>query len=468
MSKSSTPKGRKPVLTVGLLFAMLLVASCSVIAQGVDYEEEYENYISIKLFPDESILMALKGGFAEAVSSSEDISAEDISLTLETSTEGDVTEIDSHLSVELSPSTYSSLADLDLDIEGHSDDTYTNLTLLVDYPGYVGLSGSVGIVIVDPPYGLVLDLDLEVEIYYELYPQESIQMMLAFLPLLEAQMAEQVTEATDGQVTLERFEISDLVEGNDSASFTARLSLEGDVQEGLQAVAEGMGAEITQPEEPGEAAPLTIEAFDFHVSFDGSTLTLEVNGGGTVVGDFNGQLNNFKDVSLEGMLNNMELDEEERALIAQAMPIDLDALDTQLDVGYSVEDDEAAYTFSLEGLGLNPPSFETILVSLEEISKQEPMGDFMLVLEGESIENEYISFSVPGETKQPLVEEEQVVVWNLEDIENLEDVGNEVKTEEASSDEVNTGQGSNSTTIMVAAAAGLLIIGALAFLRMRQ
>jgi hypothetical protein len=442
MSKSSTAKGRRSVLTVGLLFAMLLVASCSVIAQGVDYEEEYENYISIKLFPDESILMALKGGFAEAVSPSVDISAEDISLTLETSTEGDVTEIDSHLSVELSPSTYSSLADLDLDIEGHSDDTYTNLTLLVDYPGYVGLSGSVGIVIVD--------------------------MMLAFLPILEAQMAEQVTEATDGQVTLERFEISDLVEGNDSASFTARLSLEGDVQEGLQAVAEGMGAEITQPEEPGEAAPLTIEAFDFHVSFDGSTLTLEVNGGGTVVGDFNGQLNNFKDVSLEGMLNNMELDEEERALIAQAMPIDLDALDTQLDVGYSVEDDEAAYTFSLEGLGLNPPSFETILVSLEEISKQEPMGDFMLVLEGESIENEYISFSVPGETKQPLVEEEQVVVWNLEDIENLEDVGNEVKTEEASSDEVNTGQGSNSTTIMVAAAAGLLIIGALAFLRMRQ
>ena len=458
MSKHSTPKSRKSILTVGLLLAIVLVASCSVIAQGLDYEEEYENYIAIKLFPDESILMTLKGGFAEEVSPYDVVSAEDITLTLETSTEGDVTEIDSHISVELSPSDYSSLADLDIDMEGHSDDTYTNLTLLVDYPGYVGLSGSVGIVVVDPPYGLVLDLDLEVELYYELYPQESIQMMLAFLPLLEAQMAEQVSEATDGQVTLKRFEISDLVEGTDSASFTARLSLEGDIQEGLQAVAEGMGAEITTPEEPGEAAPLTIESFDFHVSFNGGTLTLEVDGGGTVVGDFNGHLNNFKDASLEGLLNNVELDEEERTLIAQAMPIDLDALDTQLEVGYSVEGDEAAYTFSLEGLGLNPPSFETVLVSLEELSRQEPMGDFMLVLEGESDDNEYISFSVPGETKQPVVEEEQVVVWNLEDIENLEDVDNEVKTEETS----------NNTIIMIAAAAGLLIIGALAFIRMRQ
>ncbi len=458
MSKPSTPKGRISILPVGLLFAMLLVSSCSVIVQGLDYEEEYENYLAIKLFPDDSILMTLRGSHAEAISPWEDVSAEDVVLTLETATEGDVTEIDSHLSVELSPSTYSSLANLDLDIEGHIDDTYTNLTLLIDYPGYVGLSGSVGIVVVDPPYGLVLDLDLELEIYYSFYPQESIQMMLAFIPILESQIAGQVMEATDGHVTLERFEISNLVEGIDSASFTARLSLEGDIQEGLQAVAEGMGAEITQPEEPDEATPLTIESFDFHISFDGSSLTLEADSGGTVVGDFNGQLNNFKDVSLEQLLNNMELDEEERTLVARAMPIDLDALDTQLEVGYSVVDEEAAYTFSLEGLGLNPPSFETLLVSLEELSRQEPMGDFKLVLEGESIKNQYIAFSVPDETKQPILEEEQVVVWNLEDIENLEDVGNEVKTEKAS----------NTTTIMVAAAAGLLIIGSLAFLRMRQ
>ena len=63
MSKPSTPKGRISILTVGLLFAMLLVSSCSVIARGVDYEEEYENYIAIKLFPDDSILIALKVRF---------------------------------------------------------------------------------------------------------------------------------------------------------------------------------------------------------------------------------------------------------------------------------------------------------------------------------------------------------------------------------------------------------------------
>ena len=455
MPKPKSFKGRRSLLPVGLLFVLVLVSSCTVIAYCADSEFEYENYLAIKVYPDDSIVMTLKGSHAEAISPGEEVSVGDVELTLETATEGDVTDIDSHLSVRLSPSTYSSMANLDLDIEGHSDDTYTNLTLSIDYPGYIGMSGSLGIVVVDPPYGLVLDLDLEMELYYTFYPQESIQMTLAFIPILETQIAEQVMEATDGHVTLERLEVSNLVEGVDSASFTARLSLAGDIKEGLQAVAEGMGGEITQPD---EAAPLTIEAFDFHVSFDGGSLTLEADNGGTVVGDFNGQLNNFKDVSLEQLLNNEELGEEERTLVARAMPIDLDALNTQLEVGYSLEDDVASYTFSLDGLGLMPPSFETLLVLLEELSKQESLGDFKLVLEGESMRNQYIAFTTPDETKDPMIEEEQMLVWDMEDIENLEDVTSEVKTRQAF----------NTTTIIAVSAAGLLIVGALVFLRMRQ
>ena len=455
MPKLGVFNRRRSFLPGGLLFVMLLVSS-AFIAYGTDSDDlGYENYIAIKVFPDDSILMTLMGSHTESISPWEEVSAENVELTLETATEGDVTEIDSHLSVVLSPSTYSSIANLDLDIEGHSDDTYTNLTLSIDYPGYIGMSGSLGIVVVDPPYGLVLDLDLEMEIYYTFYPQESIQMMLAFIPILETQIAGQVMEATDGHVTIERFEISNLVEGIDSASFTARLSLDGDIQEGLQAVAEGMGSEITQPD---DASPLTIESFDFHISFDGGSLTLEADNGGTVVGDFNGQLNNFKDVSLEQLLNNMELDEDERTLVARALPIDLDALNTHLEADYSLEDDDAAYTFSLDGLGLSPPSFETLLVFLEELSKQESMGDFKLVLEGESIKNQYIAFSMPDETKEPILEEEQMLVWDLEDIDNLEDVTNEVKTR----------QTFNTTTIIAASVAGVLIIGTLGFLRMKR
>jgi hypothetical protein len=194
------------------------------------------------------------------------------------------------------------------------------------------------------------------------------------------------------------------------------------------------------------------------VSFDGSSLTLEADNGGTVVGDFNGQLNNFKDVSLEQLLNNEELGEGERTLVARAMPIDLDALNTQLEVGYSLEDDVASYTFSIDGLGLMPPSFETLLTFLEELSRQEPLGDFKLVLEGESMSNQYIAFTTPDETKDPMIEEEQMLVWEMEDIENLEDVTSEVKTRQAF----------NTTTIIAVSAAGLLIVGALVFLRMRQ
>jgi hypothetical protein len=458
MHKPNVHNLRRSVLPIGLFLALVLVSACSVIAHGVDAELDYENFLAIKVYPDESIVMTMRGGYTEAASPWEEVSAEGVELTLETSTEGEVTEIDSRLSVRLNPSTYSSMANMDIDIGGHSDDTYTNLTLSVDYPGYVGISGGIGIVVVDPPYGLVLDLDLEMELYYTFYPQESIEMMLAFIPILETQIAAQVMEATDGHISLERLEILDLVEGVDSASFTARLSLAGDIQKGLQAVAEGIGAEITELEEPGEASPLTIESFDFHLSFDGGSLTLEAENGGTVVGDFNGQLNNFKDTSLEQLLNNIELDDEERTLVARAMPIDLDALNTRVEMDYSLEDDVASYTFSLDGLGLMPPSFETLLTFLGELSKQDSLGDFKLVLEGETVRNQYVTFNAPDETKAPMVEEEGMLVWELDDIENLEEVTSEVKTRQAS----------NTTTVMAVGAAALLVVGALAFLRMRQ
>ena len=452
---------RKCVLPIGLLLIGVLMSSCFiVITEGADSDEiEYENYLAIKVYPDERILMTLKGSHSETISPWEQLSTKSFDLTMETTATGeDVTDIDSHFSIQMSPSTYASMANLDIVLEGHSDDTYTNFTLFINYPGYVDISGSLGIVIVDAPYGLILDLDLEMKLYYTFYPKESIQFMVALLPILETQIAAQVMAATDGHVVLENFELLSLEEGFDSTSFTVRLSLSGDIQKGLQSMAEGMGAEITQPDDLDEVTPLTIESFDFHITFDGGTLTLEADDGGTVVGDFNGQLNNLKDMSMEQLLNNLELDEDERTLVARALPIDLDALNMLLELSYSLEDDLATYAFSMNELGLRPPSFKTLLIFLEDLSQQESLEDFKLVLEGESMNNQYVAFNIPDETKDPILVEEQRVVWNLENIDNLDDVTYEVKTKPAL----------NTTTIIAASVIGLLAIGVVGFLRMRK
>ena len=449
----------KHILPIGLLIGILVSSCYIVITEGADSDEaEFDNYLLINVYPDETILATLKGNY-EAFVSEEQSSMKGFDLSLEITESGeDATQIDSRLSVQLSPLIYASMANLDLEMDGHSDNVYTNFSLAVDYPGYVGAVGSLGIVVVDEPYGLVIDLDLEVKLYYLFYPRESVELMLALLPVLETQIAAQVMEATGGHVVLEKLELQGLEEGLDSVSFTVSLRVSGDFQKGLQSMAERMGAEFTEPNEPDEVPHLTIDAFDFHITFDGSTLTLEADGGGTVLGDFNGQLNNFKDTSMEQLFNNLETDEDDRILLARAMPIDLDALNTLLELSYSLEDDAATYALSLEELGLSPPSFETLLVFLETLSQQGSFADFKLVLEGESMRNQFVSFNVPDETTDPILEEERRVVWDLEDIENLDEVTYEVETRQAL----------NTTTILGASVIGVILIGAVGFLRLRR
>ena len=63
----------------------------------------------------------------------------------------------------------------------------------------------------------------------------------------------------------------------------------------------------------------------------------------------------------------------------------------------------------------------------------------------------------PDDTKAPVVEEEQRVVWDMDGIENLEGVTYEVKTRQL-----------DTTTIVVASAVGLVVIGVTGFFLMRR
>lgn len=450
----------KRLLVIGLFIGVLASIPYYMHAEGVDSDElDYDNYIAITVYPDESIVMTLRGSHSDSFSHWEQRSTlKELGLNLDvTAAEEDVTTIESEIYVRLNPSDYANLANLDLDLEGHSGDTYTNVTALVDYPGYLGVNGSLGFVIVEPPYGFVFDLVLETKLYYTYYPREDLQMIIGVIPLLETQLASEIMAASDGNILLEKIELLDYEEALHHASFTVGLRLSGDLQEGLQSALEGMGAELTPPEEPEEVSPLSVESYDYHVTFDGDNLSLEADTGGTIAGDFNGQLNMLKDMSLEELLESEEIEDEDRTLVARALPIDLHVQHLLIESTSTFGEDFVTSTFSVEGLGLKPPSFETLLVFLEELSKKESLEDFKLVLEGGESNNQYVGFIVPADTEEPMVEEEQRVVWDMDDIENLDDVTYEVKTKRL-----------NTTTIVVASAIGLVVIGAAGYFFMKK
>jgi hypothetical protein len=448
------------LLFIGLFIGVLVSIPYYMHAEGADNDElDYDNYVAITVYPDESIIMTLRGSRSDSFSSWEQRSTlKELGLILDvTVTEEEVTVIESELHVQLDPSEYANLANLDLDLEGHSGGTRTNVTALVNYPGYLGVNGSLGFVVVEPPYGFVLDLVLEAKLYYTYYPREELQMIIGMVPLLETQLASEIMEASDGSIVLEKLELLDYEEAPDHASFTACLRVSGDLQEGLRSALEGMGAELTPPEEPEELSALSIESIDYHITFNGDALSLQADTGGTLAGDFNGQLNMLKDMSLEELLESEEIDDDDKTLVARALPIDLHVQHLLIESTSSFGEDVVVSTFSVEGLGLEPPSFETLLVFLEELSKKESLEGFKLVLEGESSGNQYVAFIVPAETEEPILEEEERVVWDMDDIESLSDVTYEVKT-----------KGLGTTTIVVASAVGLAVIVAAGYFFMKN
>lgn len=446
---------------VGILFVGALVSCClSMPAMGMEPDEtEYENYLLVKVFPDDAILMTLKGSHSEDISPWEQSTAEEFNTNLEITAEGeDLTTVDGDFVLKLNPSIYASFSNLELDIEGHSDETHTNLTVFIDYPGYLGVDGNLGIAVVEPPYGLKVDLEFEMTLYYTFYPEAGIDSFVSMLPLLETQFAAEITEMTDGHIVLEELELLGFEKEPDHASLTVGIILSGDFQEGMQSLIEDIGVETIPPEEPEEAVPLSLVSFDYHVTFDRETLSLETEAGGSLSGDFDGQVNYLKDLVLEQLLNSDDISEEGRALVARALPIDLEVRHLSLGATSALEEDVIVSSFSVEGLGLEPPSFETLLVFLGELSEEESLGGFKLILEGESSGNQYVVFDVPAETGNPLIEEEQRIVWDLDNIENLDRVTYEVKTKQLL----------DTTTTVAVSAVGLIIIVAAGYFFMKR
>lgn len=447
-----------------LVAAFFSIALCSA-AIGLNSEDHgYENYLSFKVCPDESVIMTVKGSYSDIIDHlagmPPPIEGFDMDLEFSTVNE-DLTEVDGDFSVQLNPASFFALANLDLELTGHCDKTSTNLTVSIDYPGYVGVIGDLGIVVVEPPFGLSVDLNMEARLYYAVYPRESIEEIVETLPMLETQLAAMIVEASDGHITLRGLELLSSEMGPDSATFNFKLSLTGDFQQGIQSLAKSMGAELTEEEPKIDEIPFCeFESYDFHISFEKERLTLEVDTGGTIRGDLDAQMNAIKDVSLEQLLESGDLDVHDVQMIEDFwLPTEFSVVDTLLELSYSLHDEEVRVDFTLENLWLKPPSLESLLALLGDLSEEEPAEDFKLILEGESSGSNYVAVNIPAETSEPLSAESQIAVWDFAEIENLDEVTFEVKTKS---------QPVNMTTTVAVAVIGLVVIGAAGYMFMRR
>lgn len=395
---------------------------------GVDYELSYDNYIAITVAPDDTITMNLKGDQSHSNADSQNQSGiKKIDMTIDIKVEEeDLTSFDSDISIQLDPSVYSQLANLDLELVAHSDEAETNITAFLDYPGYLGIEGSLGLVIVESPFKFILDVMLETKLYYSMYPREELQMLTANIPMLETQLSSMVMESSDGNIIVEKFELLEYEEGSEYASFTVSMRLSGDLQEVLTSAIDEYRAELTAQEVPEELPELSIESIDYYVSFSGNSLLFDANVGGVVAGDFDIELNKFKDSTLEEALENNELDGDERVLVERAQEINLFVKHLVIESSVSYEDESFESTFSLDGLGLVPESFEMLMGFLEGLSSNEDYGDLKLVLVGESHSNLYVLFELSADIKEPMLQEDQLVVWEMKGVENLDEVTYEV------------------------------------------
>jgi hypothetical protein len=214
-------------LLMPLMLAAALMAGLNQLGLAVAADAQYENHVTFQILPDESIVMQAQGSFTQdryRWGFGDLVRGYQMSLDLETATEGS-TDISFDLSVELSPEEASELANLELEVETQGDSAHQVVEVHVDYPGFIGLDGTLESNLDEPPFTGMIDLSMSATMYYVNYAREEIEQMLMMLPLMETMLAAQVAENSDGELSLSRLELVSSEMGTVSATFAIEASI---------------------------------------------------------------------------------------------------------------------------------------------------------------------------------------------------------------------------------------------------
>jgi hypothetical protein len=345
-------------------------------------------------------------------------------------------------------------------IEAEGDKTNHVFDVLIDYPGYIGVDGSLEANLGAQPSEGVLDLALSTTLYYETYPQDQIQQVLLMFPMMETMLASQVSLYSGENLTLTRLEVSSSNMGSSSATLMIEGRLEGNFQKGIRAILSNLGEDYYIEGFEFEQIPeLQIGSYRASLEYFEENSIIELIFDTSILSNIDEWANFIKNSVLDEVLEEGYANEEDKAVINEfLLPTELSVANLLLQLDYEIMDDTIIYTFNLEGLMLKPPSLESFMSFLEYVSDHTLPDDFVLILEGGTSGGKNVLINSPAETSQPISQESQKVVWDLSEAENLDQVNFEVES---------TTMGNLSTNLIIGAV-GIVIILAIAIYIMQR
>lgn len=426
------------VLILGALVSLLPLYQAHA-PQG--QENLLEGDMTFEVYPDGSVDVIVSGSYEQALEPwSTPPPFYNLAFELSNSPAGtDLTEFVSTLVFKLGPEFTNAIANLELDAMIHVEEKSTEASIVFRLPGSASIDGRMEFILDEETSEGTLDLELTVQIWYALYPKESIEQFVQAFPLLKAMVVTQVSESTDGNLTIQDLTLVNSEIGPVYATLTVTASVVGDFGKGIQSLLGEVSIPyVSVPEiEPGldleELTYLRVRSADIHVTFENEEQAFTVIFGGVLEGDLDGLCNDLKNRFLEESLLDSDLDVETAQLINDfLLPTEISVVNLNTTFEYSLEDESQAFEFAVEGLGLRPPDAEALLTFLQYASEEVSQPSFTLTLKGMSVDREYVEIIVPSATSEPLLKESQQVVWKFDEIENLNQVTFEVKEKPSS------------------------------------
>jgi len=431
----------KSTLIVLILWALASLMPLYQAQAPQGQENLLEGDMTFEVYPDGSIEVIVFGSFEQALEPwSTTPPFYNLAFELVNSpTDTSLTDIMSTLVIKLGPEFTNALAALELDAMIHVEEKNAEGSIMFKLPGSASIDCSIEYVFNEETSEGTLNLELTVQIWYTIYPKESIEQFVQAFPLLKAMVVTQVNESTDGNLTIQDLTLVESEIGPIYTTLTITASVVGDFSKGIQAFLGEVSIPIVDvPEiEPSvdleELTYLRARSVDIHVTFENEEQAFTVILEGVLEGDLDGFCNDLKNRFLEERLQDTDLDTETAQLINDfLLPTEISIVNLNTTFEYSMENESQTFEFTIEGLGLRPPDTEALLMFLQHASEEVSQPSFTLTLKGMSVDKKYVEISVPSTTSEPLLEDPQQVVWKFDDIENLNQVTFEVKEKSSS------------------------------------
>jgi len=453
LKATHTRKERKRVKLATFILTFLIFGSLAFLMPTVQTQDPpppptpvpvnqtvpLEGNMTFTFYPDGSIKMTVIGSLEQAMETDFPPPVYDVYFNLAKSPSGvNLTKTKGIIVMKLSPMYSTLLAALELNIEAHGEGLRSNATILFNMPGYLGVNGTLGSVTDESTGEGIQDFALTATIWYPIVPKEEIQEFIQTFPTLKSQIATQISELSEGNITLQELTLVSREIDYYSTSLTITGCLVGDFVEGGMALSTNLipllGINDTQTApylSPEELMNMKTKSADIHIRFDRNELAFLMDSESVVEGDMDKLINVMMDTWLEEYLQDLYLDlylkdpyliidpETELMINDVLIPTDISTENLNVSFEYSFDGENIKLDFAVEGLVFRPPTTEAFLTILDKALAGGSVPGFSLIFEGGSDEEGFVEIEVPPTTSEPIMAFPLRVVWIVDNLANL-------------------------------------------------